>query len=93
MKEYKTGPYHLCTIFQVFWIYMLALNEKINSLMLVSSNLKISPIYSNIFSEFIGLNGWFLKCPYYGYLKSTFHAVCNTVLSEWKVLHLKVQRV
>ncbi len=45
MKEYKTGPYHLCTIFQVFWIYMLALNEKINILMFLSSNLKISPIY------------------------------------------------
>ncbi len=26
----------------------------------------------------------FLKCPYYGFLKITFHAVCNTALSEWK---------
>ncbi len=26
----------------------------------------------------------FLKCPYYGFLKMTFHAVCNTALSEWK---------
>ncbi len=25
-----------------------------------------------------------LKCPYYGFLKMTFHAVCNTALSEWK---------
>ncbi len=25
-----------------------------------------------------------LKCPYYGFLKITFHAVCNTALSEWK---------
>ncbi len=23
-----------------------------------------------------------LKCPYYGFLKMTFHAVCNTALSE-----------
>ncbi len=27
---------------------------------------------------------YFLKCPYYGFLKITFHAVCNTDLSEWK---------
>ncbi len=25
-----------------------------------------------------------LKCPYYGFLKMTCHAVCNTALSEWK---------
>ncbi len=25
-----------------------------------------------------------LKCPCYGFLKMTFHAVCNTALSEWK---------
>ncbi len=25
-----------------------------------------------------------LKCPYYRFLKMTFHAVCNTALSEWK---------
>ncbi len=24
----------------------------------------------------------YLKCPYYGFLKMTFHAVCNTALSE-----------
>ncbi len=24
------------------------------------------------------------KCPYYGFLKMTFQAVCNTALSEWK---------
>ncbi len=28
---------------------------------------------------------WYcLKCPYYGFLEMTFHAVCNTALSEWK---------
>ncbi len=25
-----------------------------------------------------------LKCPFYGFLKMTCHAVCNTALSEWK---------
>ncbi len=25
-----------------------------------------------------------LNCPYYWFLKMTFHAVCNTALSEWK---------
>ncbi len=25
-----------------------------------------------------------LKCPFYGFLKTTFYAVCNTALSEWK---------
>ncbi len=27
---------------------------------------------------------YYLKCLYYGFLKMTFHAVCNTALSEWK---------
>ncbi len=26
----------------------------------------------------------YLKCPYYGFLKITFHAVCNSALSKWK---------
>ncbi len=25
---------------------------------------------------------FYLKCPYYGFLKMTFHAMCNTALSE-----------
>ncbi len=27
-----------------------------------------------------------LKCPYYGFLRISFHAVCNTALSEWIIL-------
>ncbi len=27
-------------------------------------------------------NYYYNKCPYYGFLKMTFHAVCNTALSE-----------
>ncbi len=36
-------------------------------------------IPSNINQTAVGL--FWLKCPYYGFLKMTFHAVCNTAIS------------
>ncbi len=35
-------------------------------------------------STFLTMQVEVLKCPYYGFFKMIFHAVCNTALSEWK---------
>ncbi len=56
-----------------------------------------SHMHHRIFISIISnITFFFFKCPYYGFLKMSFHAVCNTALSEWKhpaVLNLKAHRV
>ncbi len=54
----------------------------------------------NIYIYIYIYNKWLifiiLKCPYYGFLRMSFHAVCNTALMNeniLQVLNLKVHRV